>query len=132
MTGDEGLGTNTGRTQARLQEIVRNYSQFYKAADPRSRGAIVETVMLVMKKVSGPERIAFLALDRTTQKYREAHACLILKRIDKMFTKELGLPQDIDYEFSWSHPSSENPPHQGQPHVIFPSSYKPPTRRQGG
>ena len=130
MPGEEGVGPNTGQTQARLQKIVRNYSQFYKTADPHSRGAIVETVMLLMKTISGPERIAFLSLDRTTQTYREAHACLILKRIDKMFTKELGLHQDLDYQHSWPHSSSGNPPHQGRPHVIFPTGYKPPIRRR--
>jgi hypothetical protein len=85
--------------------------------------------MLVMKTISGPGRIAFLSLDSKTQTYREAHACLILKRIDKMFAEQIGLPQNYDYEYSWSHPSAKTPPNQTRPHVIFPKRYKPPVRR---
>jgi hypothetical protein len=125
--GDEGLLTE--KTQPSLPDIVRNYSRYYKDADPQMRGAIVETAMLVMKTLAGPDRTAFLSFDVGSGAYREAHPSLILKRIDRMFVREIGLSEDVDYSFCWSHPSAKNPSHPEHPHVIFPKDYKPPVRR---
>lgn len=120
----------TQRGQSLLEKIVKNYSHHYRTLNPQDRGCIVETTMLVMEHLSGPGMSAFLSFDRRTQSYHKPDASLILKRIDKLFVKEIGLTIDHEYENCWAH-SSSIPPRsfqKGTPHVIFPNRYKAPRR----